>query len=106
MNAVDMPGVSDRQRVLELQHYFEGPAFSMIEYCVMMDDATAAFKEAMEVLEEKFGKGKESAVEMLDEVLKGKQLTDKDVDGLLMLYSKLRTKYFVAKSMGKDAEFD
>ena len=105
-NALDLPGVTDRQKLLELRHYFDGHAYEMITYCMQLDDAKEAFEEAVGALVEKFGRSDESALESIEELLKGKQLVDKDVDGVLGLYSKLKTKYYLAKNRGMEAEFD
>ena len=105
-NALDLPSVTDRQKLLELRHYFDGHAYEMITYCMQMDDAKEAFEEAIGALVEKFGKSDESALESIEELLKGKQLSDKDVDGVLGLYSKLKTKYYLAKNRGTEMEFN
>ena len=90
----------------ELPHYFDGAAFAMIEYCLHSDDADAAFDEAMEALEKKFGKKKETAMQMLEDALAGKALSENDADGLLTLFSKLRSKFYAAKTHGKASDFD
>ena len=105
-NSLDLPGVTDRQKLLELRHYFDGHAYEMVTYCMQMDDAKEAFEEAIGALVEKFGRSDESALESIEELLKGKQISDKDVDGVLGLYSKLKTKYYLAKNRGLEAEFN
>ena len=49
-NALDLPGVTDRQKLLELRHYFDGHAYEMITYCMQLDDAKEAFEEAVGAL--------------------------------------------------------
>ena len=62
-NALDVPSMTGRQKMQELPHYFDGAAFSMIEYCLHSDDADAAFDEAMEALKRKFGRKKKTVVQ-------------------------------------------
>ena len=105
-NAIDIPSVTGRQKMQELPHYFDGAAFAMIEYCLHSEDADAAFAEAMGALEKKFGKRMETAMQMLEEALAGKALGENDADGLLALFSKLRSKYYAAKATDKASDFD
>ena len=105
-NALDVPSMTGRQKMQELPHYFDGAAFSMIEYCLHSDDADAAFDEAMEALKRKFGRKKETVLQTLEDALSRKALSENDADRLLTLFSKLHSKFHAAKAHGKASDFD
>ena len=104
--ALDVPGVTTRQRVLELQHYFEGPAFQLIEAETLRDDANAAFETAIAKLIRKFGTRKETALEMLEDALQGKQVPEKDPGALLDFYTKLEGIYTLAAETKRAKDFE
>ena len=105
--ALEIVGLSEKAKLNEFQHYFEGAAFQLIEAETLeKTDAGEAVRTAIEKLNKKFGLRKESAMEMLEDVLQGKQVGEKDHGGLLMFYCKLQSIYTLAKSTGRGGEFE
>lgn len=102
---LDIPAVSDRQKVQELHHYFEGAALALIEHCIMDDDASRGYSDAIRSLDRKFLKT-ETALEMLRDALKGGPIQERDTNGLLLFYSKLLSKHRLAVNFGRAHEFD
>ena len=90
----------------ELQHYCEGTALLLLEAETIRADQTSAYAEACSKLNEKFGIKRTTAVEMIEEVLMGKVLQDKDTGSLLNLYASLSSIYKMAKEMGHENEFE
>ena len=45
--AFETPAVSARQKLQELQHYFEGPAYDLVETDVLREDAETALSDAI-----------------------------------------------------------
>ena len=105
--ALEIVGLSDKAKLNEFQHYFEGAAFQLIEAETLeKTNVGKAVETAIEKLTKKFGLRKESAMEMLEELLQGKQVGEKDHSGLLMFYCKLRSIHTLAKNTGRGAEFE
>ena len=105
-SAVDVEGVTPRQKVLELQHYFEGAAFRLVEAETLRGDAEAAFAGALDKLNKKFGTRRETALEMLDELLGGKPVSDKDPNAQLDFYARLSSVYSLAQETGRANDFE
>ena len=57
-------------------------------------------------LEQKFGLRRVTALEMMDEVLQGKALPEKDANALLEFYGKLAEIYAMAEQTGRAGEFE
>ena len=94
--AMDTPGVTLQNKMLEFQHYFEGTALQLIEADLMHADQEMGFAFAVSRLTQKFGKRRETALEQLDEVLAGKQLPEKDAGALLEFWGKLASIHALA----------
>lgn len=105
-SAVDVEGITPRQKVLELQYYFEGAAFRLIEAETLRGDADAAFAGAVDKLNKKFGTRRETALEMLDELLGGKAVSDKDPNALLDFYARLSSVYSLAQETDRASDFE
>ena len=102
---LEIPGVTKKQILNEFQHWFEGPAFKLIE-AETMKNAESAVDEAITKLTKKFGMRQESAMEMLDEVIQGKPIDAKDHNGLLDFYAKLVSIHSLACETGRGEEFE
>ena len=105
LTTVESPGVSARQKVQELQHYFDGAAYTLVESEVLRDDAEAAFNSAVDKLKRKFDARRETALEMLEEALSGKPVAEKDINGLLVFYTELSSAYELAETTGRALDF-
>lgn len=104
--AFETPGVTARQKLQELQHYFEGPALDLVETDVLRKDAEVALEDAIGKLNRKFGVRRETALEMLEELLTGKVIGEKDHSLLLTFYAKMQSVYALAKETGRAADFE
>ena len=103
---VEIPGVSKKQILNEFQHWFEGSAFKLIEAETLKQDAESAVDEALERLTKKFGMRQDTALEMLDEVLQGKAIDEKDHSGLLDFFAKLTSVHSLARETNKGGDFE
>ena len=104
--AFETPGLSSRQKLQELRHYFAGSAFELIEADTLRKDSTAALEDALEKLRLKFGVRQETATEMLEGMLVGKAIGEKDNDAFLMFYAKLTSVYQLAQETGRAQDFE
>ena len=105
-NAVDAPGVTPRQKLQEFQYYFDGAAYQLIEADTLRDDAEAAVEAATTRLTKTFGTRRETAKEMLEEILQGKVVQARDPSTLLDFYAKLLSVYTLAEETGRAADFE
>ena len=103
--AMEIPGVSKRQMLNEMQHWFEGSAFKLIE-AETLKKSESAVDEAVEKLTKKFGMRQETALEMLDEVLQGKAIDEKDHNGMLDFYARLMSVHSFATETKKADDFE
>ena len=104
--AFETPGLSSRQKLQELRHYFGGSAFELIEADTLRKDSTRALEDALEKLRLKFGVRQETATEMLEGMLVGKAIGEKDNDAFLMFYAKLTSVYQLAQETGRAHDFE
>ena len=104
--ALETPSVTHRQKLQELQHYFEGAAYDLVEVDVLREDAETALEEALAKLKDKFGVVTETALEMLEDLLAGKAIGEKDHAALLDFYAKLTGVYSLAKETGRAYDFE
>ena len=104
--ATETPGVTPQQKILEFQHYFEGAALHLIEADLLKKDLDVGYALAVSRLERKFGTRRETALEMMDELLQGKALPEKDANGLLEFYGKLAGVYEIAVQTNRAGEFE
>ena len=105
-SAFETPAVTARMKLQELPFYFEGSAMRLIESDVIRKDAGKALDEAMSKLQRKFGVRKETALEMLEELLAGKPVGEKDHNALLDFYARLLSLYSLAQETGRAADFE
>ena len=103
---LDVPGITDRQKVMELQHYFTDSAFQLIEHCVMDTDPAKGFKEALLTLDQQFIQRRETALERIEDALSGNKIGANDAQGLLSVFSKLRSRYQMAVTTNRGNDFD
>ena len=104
--AVEHPSISDRHKLHEIQHYFGGSAFKLVEAETFKADAAAAFESAMNRLTLKFGMRRETPMDMMEEVLQGKAVAEKDPNALLDFYTKILSIHTYALEEGRLADFD
>ncbi|MEE3022954.1 MAG: hypothetical protein VX367_10140, partial [SAR324 cluster bacterium] len=102
--AMEIPGVSKKQMLNEIQHWFEGSAFKLVE-AETLKKTESAVDEVVAKLTKKFGMRQETALEMLDEVLQGKAVDEKDHNGILDLYARLVSVHSLAVETNKADDF-
>ena len=102
---MEIPGATKKQILNEIQHWFEGSAFKLVE-ADTLKKADSAVDDIIERLTKKFGMRQESALEMLEEVLQGKTIDEKDHGGILDFYARLISIHSLATEYGKAAEFE
>ena len=105
-SAFETPAVTARMKLQELPFYFEGSALRLIESDVIRRDAGRALEEAMKKLQRKFGVRRETALEMLEELLAGKPVGEKDHNALLDFYARLLSIYSLAQETGRAEDFE
>ena len=89
-----------------MQYYFDGAAYQLIEADTLRDDADAALEAATSRLTRTFGTRRETAKEMLEEILQGKVVPARDPSTLLDFYAKLLSVYTLAEETGRAADFE
>ena len=104
--AVEHDSLDDQIRVQELTHYFGGSAFKLIEAETLQADSSAALESAMNRLTMKFGMRQETPMEMMEEVMQGKPVGEKDPNALLDFYTKALSVFSFVKEEGRVSEFD
>ena len=91
---------------MELQYYFSDSALQLIEHCVMDSDPARGFEEALLTLDRQFIQRRETALERIDDAISGNKVGPNDAQGLLSVFSKLRSRYQMAVITGRAADFD
>ena len=104
--AFETPCLTAHQKLQELKHYFEGAAYDIVEQDVLREDADAALKDALSKLRRKFGVRRETALDMLEELLVGKPIGEKDHGSMLNFYAKLTSVYSLAKETKRTRDFE
>ena len=89
----------------ELKFWFGGNAQEVVEKH-LLKPVNEAFDVAMEELKEKFGLRRNSASEMLDEVLAGEAIVTKDTQGFQHFLLRLEKVYQVALDTTRADDFD
>ena len=106
VTAISHPSITDRYKLQEIQHYFGGSAYKLVEAETFRADAGAAFEAAMNRLTLKFGVRRETPMEMMEEALQGKSVAEKDPNALLDFYSKILSIHSFALEEGRMSDFD
>ena len=105
--ALGIAGLTETMKLNEFHHYFEGSALQLIEAELRRkNDAEKAASDAISKLNRKFGTRKETALEMMDELLQGKQIGEKDHGGLLSFYCRLTSIHTLACDTNRGTEFE
>ena len=104
--AINLPGVPASFKLAETKEWFDGLARVQISRYLRRDDHEEALKEAMEKLKSEHGSKAASAEEMLEELLKGGPIDQKDAIGLNKLISGTEGVYFLAEETDRASDFN
>ena len=94
--AIDLPGLPASYKVAELPHWFGGLARVHISKYLQRDDHEQALEEAIEKLRYEHGNKATMAEEMVEEMLKGKEIESNNAVGMNMAIRKLKEAFLLA----------
>ena len=103
--ATDNPALDSRTKLLELEHYLDGPPATIVNAYISHEDADEALAKARSEIEFLHGKSSDSMAPLLERMTKGKQLGVNDLNGHIRLYADLRNAYTIAANSGREADF-
>ena len=101
-----VPGSTDVMRLAELSHWFTGNAALICDRFVSELDATKGLALALKALRKEFGRRVLTAKQMLQEILAGDRLSEKDFTGLKTFALKLEKAYQIAIDTRRQGTFD
>ena len=99
--AVNDEAIDDASRLIELFHWFEGSAATMIDSFAALPDAVDAYARAREELDKVFGASSDSVVPLIRVLLAGNAAKEDDHPAHLLLYSQLVTADTTATALGQ-----
>jgi hypothetical protein len=100
------PGLSDDLRLAEFKFWFAKLAALKIRHFLLRDDAALAIKEAVSFLKEEYGRRRTSASEMLETLMAGEKIPQKDTLAVDEFVTSLGAVYYVAVDTDRAEEFD
>ena len=92
--------------VLEIRHWFEGPAKVVVDQYCNESDPIQALKDMKAHLRSEFGRRNHSAKQMLDEILSGPQIDVKNANALQTFIFELQSVHKRAIETNRKATFD
>ena len=87
--AVNIPGMTDALRLMELKHHFSGIAESIIDAHIACPDAGDEYQKARSEIAFLFGGSSNSILPAIREIIDGPQVLENDVKAHLQLYAEL-----------------
>ena len=106
LTMTNVPGADDPMKLAELGHWFDGQAALVTERYLTEANATEALKSAVKALKSEFGKKKLTAKQMLQELLSGDKLLERDHHHVKTFLLRLEKTYKVAQETKRDQSFD
>ena len=103
--AMKVDGVTDHMRFLELKHWVTGSASLVVTQYENEQDSTEALKRAKDHLRREFGRKLFTARQMLDELLSGPKLNEKDNESVQAFLLKLSQVHKRAIETNREATF-
>ena len=103
--ATNNPALDSRTKLLELEHYLDGPPATIVNAYISHEDADEAYAKARSEIEFLHGKSSDSMAPLLERMAKGKQLGMHDLEGHIRLYADLRNAYTIAANSGRESDF-
>ena len=101
-----MQGTTPTMVVLEIPHWFTGPAAIIIEKYGNIQDPSEALRRMKEHLRSEFGRQNLTAKKMLDQLLEGPQVQVKESEALQTFIFRLETVYQRAVETGRTVTFN
>jgi len=104
--ALSTPGLSAKLRLSEFRFWFIGLAGLKIRRFLLREDEEAAIQEATKILVRQYGKKRTTAEEMLESLMVGDKINQKDIVAVDKFVSSLEAIYYVALDTDRAEEFD
>ena len=104
--AMDVPGVTDKMKFFELQHWLSGMAMKVVSMYQNLTDSSDALKRASDHLRLEFGRKPHAAQQMLDDVLAGPPINATDVVGVQSFGLSLQAVYTHARETNRSKVFE
>ena len=104
--AASQQGMTPKDKLIELAHWFEGTANTIIEAYISWSNAEEAYHLCMSELETMYGQEADSVIPSLQQAARGRQLVHNDYDGHCQLYANLRGCQALAKSLHTEYELN
>ena len=92
-SALKTPGLSSTLRLSEFEHWWVGVSGVKIARFLLREDKEDAIKEALSLLKKEYGKRRTTADEMLEDLMVGDKVPQKDLGAVDEFVSNLRV-YF------------
>ena len=103
--ATNNPVLDARTKLLELEHYLEGPPMTIVSAYISHEDPDEAYARARAEIGFLYGKSGDSMAPLLEGISGGDQLGVHDLDGHIQLYAELRNAFTTASGSGRVADF-
>ena len=100
------PGVSSGQRKLEMRHYFGGEAAKIVQRYDNIPDPDEAVRLTLKHLRKEFGREDESAIKMVEKLLRGKEVDKNSWEEMTRIRLDLENYYQRAKETGRESNFN
>ena len=102
----DVPGATDAMKLAELVFWFSGTASLIIDQHVSNSNATEGLQTAIRALKKEFGKKKRTAKQMLQELISGEKIPEKEHATVKTFALQLEKCYKIATETRRSATFD
>merc|ERR1712015_444187 len=100
------PGLSPALRLAEFEYWWVGVSGLKVARFLLRDDEEVAIAEAIAMLKKEYGKRRTTADEMLEDLLLGEKVPQKDLVAVDKFVSSLEAIYYVALDTGRADEFE
>merc|ERR1712015_490 len=100
------PGLSPTLRLAEFEHWRVGVSGVKIARFLLREDKELAIAEALAMLKKEYGKRRTTADEMLENLLVGEKVPQKNLVAVDEFVSNLEAIYYVALDTGREGEFE
>ena len=101
-----VPGSTDAMRLGEMPFWFTGSAALIVDRFVSESDATKGLSMAIKALKKEFGRKTLTAKQMLQEILVGDKIPEKDFTALKTFALRLEKSYQIAIETRRQGTFD
>jgi len=105
-SALSTPGLSDELRLAEFKFWFANLAALKIRHFLLRKDAELAIREAISFLKKEYGRRRTTANEMLESLMAGEKIPQKDTLAVDEFVTGLGAVYYIAIDTDRADEFD